>query len=180
MPADETELAPVPMLEALERHGVRYVVIGGIAAQLRGAPIVTYDLDVSPARDRDNLDRLAAALSDLSGTPRIADAPASLEIPLDGAMLAGFQNLSLDTPHGQISLDTPHGQIDLVLLPDGTRGYDDLVRAATRVRVSGELEVPVAALADVVRSKAAAGRAKDHAQLPILRETLEQSRRLGL
>lgn len=169
MPADETELAPVPMLEALERHRVRYVVIGGVAAQLRGAPIVTYDLDVSPARDRDNLDRLAAALLDLSGTPRIADAPASLEIPLDGAMLAGFQNLSLDTPHGQI---------DLVLLPDGTRGYDDLVRAATRIRVSEELEVPVAALADVVRSKAAAGRAKDHAQLPILRETLEQSRRL--
>lgn len=158
------------MLEALERHGVRYVVIGGLAAQLRGAPIVTYDLDVSPARDRDNLDRLAAALADLGGMPRIAGAPTDLEIPLDGAMLAGFQSLSLDTPHGQI---------DLVLLPDGTTGYDDLVRSATRVRVSAELEVSVADLADVVRSKAAAGRAKDHAQLPILREALEQSRRLG-
>lgn len=170
MPVDEPELAPIPMLAALERHGVRYVVIGGLAAQLRGAPIVTYDLDVSPARDRDNLDRLAAALADLSGKPRIAGAPTDFEIPLDGAMLAGFQNLSLDTPHGQI---------DLVLLPDGTKGYDDLVRSATRVRVSAELEVPVADLADVVRSKAAAGRAKDHAQLPILREALEQTRRLG-
>lgn len=169
MPADRPELDPLPMLEALERHGVRYVVIGGLAAQLRGAPIVTYDLDVSPARDRENLDRLAAALSGLSGRPRIADAPAGLEVPLDGAMLAGFQNLSFDTPFGQI---------DLVLLPDGTRGYEDLVRAATRLRVSEDLEVPVAQLADVVRSKAAAGRAKDHAQLPILREALEQSRRL--
>lgn len=156
------------MLEALERHGVRYVVIGGIAAQLRGAPIVTQDLDVTPARDKENLDRLAGALSDLRGVPRIADAPESLDIPLDGTMLAGFQNLSLDTQHGQI---------DLVLLPDGTRGYDDLVRAATRLRVAEALEVWVADLADVVRSKAAAGRAKDHAQLPALRETLEQIRR---
>lgn len=168
MPSDEPDFAPVAMLEALERRGVRYVVIGGIAAQLRGAPIVTQDLDVTPARDRENLDRLARALSDLRGTPRIADAPANLDIPLDGAMLGGFQNLSLDTQHGQI---------DLVLLPDGTRGYEDLVRSATRLRVAEELEVWVADLADVVRSKAAAGRSKDHAQLPVLRETLEQIRR---
>lgn len=166
---DQPDFEPWPILAALERHGVEYVVIGGIAAVVRGVPFVTRDLDVSPRRDRDNLDRLAAALGELGATPRIADAPVDIEVPLDGAMIASFSNLSLETPHGQL---------DLVLLPDGTRGYDDLIRAATRIEVETGLNVVVAALADVVRSKAAAGRAKDQAQLPILRETLEQSRRL--
>ncbi|MBA2385139.1 MAG: hypothetical protein H0V68_10830 [Actinobacteria bacterium] len=148
---------------------MEYVVIGGIAAVVRGVPFITRDLDVSPRRDLDNLDRLAAALVELGATPKIADAPTEIAIPLDGAMIANFANLSLDTPHGQL---------DLVLLPDGTRGYDDLIRSATRIEVDTGLTVAVADLADVVRSKAAAGRAKDHAQLPILRETLEQSRRL--
>src|SRR5829696_5573724 len=94
---EKPDFSPLAMLAVLEEHGVRYVVIGGLAAQLRGAPIVTLDLDVSPARDRDNLDRLAAAISDLGGVPRVADAPRDLVIPLDGEMLAGFQNLSLET-----------------------------------------------------------------------------------
>src|SRR5829696_7334099 len=88
---EKPDFSPLPMLAALEEHGVLYVVIGGLAAQLRGAPLVTLDLDVSPARDRDNLDRLAAALSSLDAVPRIADAPPGLEIPLDGAMIARFQ-----------------------------------------------------------------------------------------
>lgn len=156
------------MLAALEEHGVKYVVIGGIAAVLRGAPFVTGDLDVSPQRDPENLDRLAAALSDLGATPRIADAPPDVEIPLDGAMIAGFASLSLDTPFGQL---------DLVLLPDGTRGFEDLERSATPIEIETGLVVSVASLADVVRSKQAAGRPKDQAQLPMLRETLEQSLR---
>ena len=159
---------PWPILAALERHEVLYIVIGGIAAVLRGAPFVTGDLDISPSREPENLNRLAAALTDLGATPRIPDAPIDVEIPLHGAMIAGFAILSLDTPFGQL---------DLVLLPQGTRGFEDLERAATRIEIEEGLTVAVAALADVVRSKAAAGREKDHAQLPLLRETLEQIRR---
>ncbi|MGI9112815.1 MAG: hypothetical protein ACR2GT_11595 [Gaiellaceae bacterium] len=168
MTDEQSDFEPWPILAALELHGVEYVVIGGIAAVIRGVPFVTRDLDVSPRRDRDNLDRLAAALLELEATPKIVGRPNGLDVPLEGAMIAGFANLSLDTPHGQL---------DLVLLPDGTRGYDDLVRSATRIEVDASLSVLVAALADVIRSKAAAGRPKDQAQLPILRETLEQSRR---
>ncbi len=163
------EFQPRAILTVLERHRVEYVVIGGIAAVLRGAPFVTGDLDISPNRELGNLNRLAAALIELDATPTIADPPAELGTQLDGATIAGFASLSLDTPFGQL---------DLVLLPDGTRGFDDLNRSATNIEIEIGLTVSVAALADVVRSKAAAGRAKDHAQLPLLRQTLEQIRRL--
>lgn len=165
---DNPDFDPFSILSALERHGVRYVVVGGIAAQIAGAPIVTSDLDITPARDRENLVRLAAALTELGAQIVLEDAPPDLHISLDADTIAGF--LSLAT-------STPYGRLDIVLAPQGTRGYDDLARAATRELITEDgLRVVVAALADVIRSKAAAGRPKDHAQLPILRETLEQSR----
>jgi hypothetical protein len=74
---------------------------------------------------------------------------------------------------------TKHGNLDVALLPDGTRGYDDLRRSATREQLSETLEVSVASLADVIRSKEAAGREKDRAVLPALRQVLERSQRLG-
>ena len=58
-------------------------------------------------------------------------------------------------------------------LPDG---YDDLRRGATAVELADGLVVQVASLADVIRSKEAAGREKDRAQLPLMRRTLEEIR----
>jgi len=51
-------------LEILARHRVDLVVVGSIAAVLNGAPIATFDLDVVHSRSQENLDRLAAALTD--------------------------------------------------------------------------------------------------------------------
>lgn len=167
---DEPEFDPFTIMAALERHAVRYVIVGGIAAQIAGAPIVTRDLDVTPAGDRENLERLAGALAELDARILLEGAPPDLEIILDAETIAGYSSLALSTPYGRL---------DLVLLPTGTRGYTDLARAATREVVTEDgLVVSVAALADVIRSKAAAGREKDQAQLPILRTTLEQLRRL--
>jgi hypothetical protein len=72
---------------------------------------------------------------------------------------------------------TKHGNLAVALLPDGTRGYEDLRRAATVERLTDSLDVSVASLADVIRSKEAAGREKDRAVLPTLRQVLERSRR---
>jgi hypothetical protein len=72
---------------------------------------------------------------------------------------------------------TKSGYLDIALLPDGTRGYDDLRRSATKEQLTGTLTIMVAALADVIRSKEAAGREKDRAVLPILRQVLERSRK---
>jgi hypothetical protein len=71
---------------------------------------------------------------------------------------------------------TTHGYLDIALLPDGTNGYDNLRRDATRERIADNVQVDVASLADVIRSKEAAGREKDRAVLPVLRQVLERSR----
>jgi hypothetical protein len=163
-PGNVADFEPGQILRALEAHHVRYVVVGAIAAIAAGVPILTTDLDVTPARSRDNLERLALALRDLDAKLRSASAPEGVSFPIEAEMLA-----TADT----WTLTTRVGDLDLMFLPAGTRGYDDLRSGASRERIAG-VNVTVAALADVIRSKEAANREKDNMQLPILRKTLEQ------
>jgi len=66
-----------------------------------------------------------------------------------------------------LNLTTRCGNLDVAVQPTGTAGYDGLVARATSFHI-GALDVPVAALADIIRSKEAANRPKDRATLPIL------------
>lgn len=158
---------PLEILRALERHGVRYVLIGAAAARVAGAPVVTEDVDVTPATDRENLERLAAALHELGARLRTSTDPEGVPFSVDPEMLTGAD---------MWTLTTSAGDLDLCFTPAGTRGYDDLRREASRERLGRGLTVTVASLRDVIRSKEAAGRDKDLAQLPLLRRTLEQIR----
>ena len=165
-PGNVADFDPGQLLRALEAHHVRYVVVGAIAAIAAGAPILTTDLDVTPERSHENLERLVLALRDLDAKLRSASAPDGVPFPIEAEMLA-----TADT----WTLSTRVGDLDLMFLPSGTRGYDDLRSGARREQIAGVI-VPVAALADVIRSKEAANREKDNMQLPILRRTLEQTR----
>jgi hypothetical protein len=72
---------------------------------------------------------------------------------------------------GVWNLRTTYGDLDISMIPNGTQGYPDLVRDASEVAIL-EVVVPVASLADVIRSKQAANRPKDQRVLPVLREIL--------
>lgn len=162
------EFDPVAMLATLAGHGVRFVVVGGIGARLRGAPLVTDDVDITPAGDESNLENLAAALRVLNARLRTADDPAGLKFPIVASVLATSETWTLVTDSGDL---------DLVFRPDGTDGFDDLSGSASTLSITadGTVRVEVAALADIIRSKEAAGREKDIAVLPLLRLTLEES-----
>ena len=73
-----------------------------------------------------------------------------------------------------LNLTTRFGDLGLCFEPAGTRGYDDLRRHALEIEIR-ETRVVIASLADVIRSKEAAGREKDRLQLPTLRRLLERS-----
>lgn len=156
------------MLRTLQRHRVQFVLIGGIAALLRGAPLLTQDVDITPDTTEENLGLLSAALRDLEARLRTASDPDGVDFPIAPEMLKARRSWTLTTRLGDL---------DLVFVPTGTSGYADLVRNADEVAVTedGAVTVEVAALVDVIRSKEAAGRNKDRAALPLLRRTLEES-----
>lgn len=56
--------------ERLEAEDCRYVLIGGLAMIAHGSARLTFDLDLSIARDRDNVDRIVRALAPLLPRPR--------------------------------------------------------------------------------------------------------------
>jgi hypothetical protein len=162
------EFDPVAALRVLVEHQIEFLLVGGVAARLRGAPMLTQDVDITPSTDRDNLVRLAAALKELDARLRTATEPDGVPLPFDPGLLASATVWTLTTKYGDL---------DLVMAPAGTGGYRDLIRDADELRVAidPELMVSVASLADVIRSKEAAGRDKDRATLPLLRRTLEES-----
>lgn len=168
--ADVKRFEPIEMLQVLRDHEVRFVVIGGYGAILHGAPHVTDDLDVVPEVGAKNLEHLVDALRDLDARIRTASDP-------DGVPFS-FNARSL----GEVrvwNLTTRIGNLDITFVPSGTEGFDDLRRDLVVIDVR-DVDVPVASLADIIRSKEAAGRPRDHATLPILRRLLaERGRQHG-
>jgi hypothetical protein len=150
-------------LAILEKHRVDYVLIGGLAAALHGAIHLTTDADITPSREPENLARLAAALVELDARVRTEGVPEGLAFDRSAAFLRGI---------GMLNLVTKFGDVDLSFEPAGTGGYMDLRRNALEVTIHGN-RVVLAALEDVIRSKAAANREKDRIALPALRKLAE-------
>jgi hypothetical protein len=170
-------MARLPALHAaaivsvLDRRQVRYVVIGAFAAIAQQAPIApTRDIDLAPEASRENLTRLSAALKELRARVRTESVPEGLPFDHDATSLAAARVWNLVCPYGEF---------DLTFQPAGfDRGYDDLAPRAHRVLVDG-VEVTIADLADVIRSKEAAGRPKDLLVRPALYRHLEARQRHG-
>lgn len=154
MSSDEAFVEEV--LAALRDCGIEAIVIGSVAALLQGAPITTEDMDVL-VRD----------------TPRNREKLRDLERRL------GRKAVQVSPLTATLRIPTPRAHLDILF--DEIAGhlrFESLRSRSTRVRMKN-VEAVVAALEDVIASKEAAGRPKDVAQLPILRDTLRVRGALG-
>jgi hypothetical protein len=143
-------------------------VIGGFAAELHQVAVPpTRDIDVTPEASSGNLQRLSMALRELNARFRVSNSP------VDGVEISGGITADLLATMVTITLWTDAGPLDIAMRPDGTTGYTDLLNSVVILQYRGR-DVPVASLADVIRSKEAAGRQKDLLVLPALRAHLRQ------
>jgi predicted nucleotidyltransferase len=165
----EPELAPERILGVLRDHGVRFVLVGGYAAVIHGSPYLTTDVDVVPEWTRENLERLSEALDAMHARVVIPGEPEGVDFGHDAASL-GNSNVW--------NLVTDHGRLDITFVPSGTSGYEDLARDSMHLVILG-VDVDVASLGDVIRSKEAAGREKDRVVLPVLRRILDEAGEAG-
>jgi hypothetical protein len=163
MPTSDVDAAAI--VTTLQRHGVRFVVIGGFAVELWGVAVPpTVDVDITPEGSRANLERLASALAELDPQIRFGDE----RIPVPGGLTADHL-----AEQRIWNLWTTAGPLDLTLVPAGTGGYETFADGSTLIDYRG-IAVPTADLADVARSKEAAGRAKDLLVLPAILDHLQR------
>jgi hypothetical protein len=155
------------LLAVLARHGVDYVVIGGVATQVHGHRRTTMDLDLMPGPDSENLARLGAALDELEARPLEADqekAEISISDPQRSAVAAIVPPLL-----------TRHGQIHILKEPNGARTFEEIRKAALVVEVAG-VDVAIVSLDDLIRMKKAAGRPIDLEDIAVLTEAEDRRR----
>jgi hypothetical protein len=157
--SDPAPLDPERIIRTLARHRVQFVLIGALAARLYGFPRLTADAGITPADDRRNLERLAAALKELDAKVYTESVPEGLAFDRSAAALARAT---------MWNLVTSAGRLDIAFRPSGTKGYTDLADGAENFEAFG-VRFLVASLDDIIRSKEAAGRSKDEEDVLILR-----------
>jgi hypothetical protein len=144
------------LLERLIQHDVEFILIGGYAAMMHGAPNATFDVDVCSPMDRGNIEKVHAALADLE--------PVHRETPhIPFRVRDGFKNCYLSTTLGKLDL------LGLV------SGVGDYTAAAAH---SIEMELPIGKFRvldceSLITAKLAAGREKDLLVVKQLRAILE-------
>jgi hypothetical protein len=154
---------PYEVLQALERHRVTYVVIGGLGRVIHGSTELTDGIDIVPSTREENLRRLGLALDELNA--RRPDGKAAvLERDLVGRAV--------------LELRTDSGELKIVPEPAGTRGYDDLRRRAQREPLGRGLRPSVASADDHARMLAVLGREQDRPALQAMQRVIELERGL--
>jgi hypothetical protein len=155
---------PIGLLAILDQHRVTYIVIGGFARVVQGTDEITRGVDIVPSTRTENLRRLDAALHDLNASNPDGEL-ARMETGLPGPVL---------------TLMTRYGELKIVPEPEGTRGYDDLRRAATREPLGQGVRPSVASVGDLSRMLSALGREDDLPKILAMRRLAELEIRRGV
>ena len=156
---------PDRILSILVELDVRFVVIGGLAGNLRGTPVVTHDLDVCYARRDDDLVRMAAALRLVQARLRVAREEDEVVFPLDERSLRLGELL-----HPQDGFRAVRHPRDAV----GHEGVRGSRRRSYDVSLGGDTLVLVASVDDLIRMKRASARTKGIAELAHLEALREE------
>lgn len=146
------------LIEALFRHQVRFVVIGGIAVAGHGHIRATKDVDLVFDTSLENTQRLVRALDDLGAEVVAADT-----LPPNGEIAAEWLSAG-----GHLIFATEKGQLDTMSTTHGL-SYDELAETAIETELWEHVPVLICSYENLVILKEAAGRPQDLLDLEALR-----------
>lgn len=143
------------LAEALNRHDVKWVLVGGMAVMLYGADYLTSDCDLATEKTEQNLRRLKAALEELGARPVRASDNGEFELDFS-ILLAPFMHLK-----------TEAGPVDIINRLPNVDSFQTLYDNALVVDVQG-VQVRLAAIDDLIKLKTDTGRDRDQLHITML------------
>lgn len=157
---------PYAVLTALDQERTIYILIGAFARVIEGSDEITLGVDLTPSTRPENLRRLDIALAAINARRADGRAPELEQTDFDREPV--------------VELASDHGEVKVVPFPEGTRGYEDLRRAAIREPIGRGLRPSVASPGDLARMLGALGREQDIPKLIMMRRLIELDRDRGL
>jgi predicted nucleotidyltransferase len=155
----------IATLKTLQEHQVQFILVGGLAAVLNGAPIQTFDVDLVYSREPINIDRLLTVLEAMDAIFRIQ--PQRRLRPIASHLAAS----------GHLNLLTRYGPVDLLATIGRNLDYHALLSHSAEMDIGEGLRIRVLDLETLISIKEELGGEKDKAALPILRRTLSELNR---
>lgn len=163
--APERPLDIQELFRVLNEHGVDYLVIGGVAAQVHGRRRTPMKLEVMPSPGPDNFERLAAALVALDAHP--------IELgPSAPTPTAEQLRVAPVVP----PLRTRHGELHVLNEVPGATAYAGMRTRALDVDLDG-IVIQIISVDDLIRMKQAAGRPSDLEDIEALTTVARDERR---
>lgn len=150
------------ILQTLVESGVEFVLVGGVAGVMHGAPVTTFDVDIVHRRTPDNVGRILHALELLdawyrhSGDRRLRPTESHLSGP------------------GHQLLMTRFGPLDMLGMIGDNHEYDELIGSAELMNLGSCMFLNVISLPLLIQTKVEVAQPKDQAMLELLRETLRK------
>ncbi len=144
------------LLEGLSEANIEFVLVGGLAAVIQGAPVTTMDADIVHHQTEENIKHLLKFLK---------SADAYYRRPDERALSA----------RGHVLLSTCYGPLDVLAIIEKGRGYEELVSDSAEIEFRG-YKIRVLNLETMIELKRGSKAPNDLYRLPILEETLRRTR----
>ncbi|MBI3554620.1 MAG: hypothetical protein HY077_19170 [Elusimicrobia bacterium] len=158
------------VFRALNRHGVRYLIVGGVAVNLLGVPRMTKDLDLMLDLGEGNVKLFLSAIKELGYRPR---APVALEEFADAGKREAWRRdkgavvFTLNDPRDPLT------QVDVFL--DNPIDFNSAYEARQRLE-AGDMTLSVISVEDLIRMKGRANRLQDKSDIAMLRKVQDEKR----
>jgi predicted nucleotidyltransferase len=164
MPTDEEKPKSASLGEVLEgllEAGVDFILVGGLAAVIQGAPVTTMDVDIVHSRSPENVAKLLSFLKSIGAFHRRLDS--KLIEPKEGDL----------SGRGHALFTTRLGPLDVLAVVEEGKSYDDLLTDTVEIEFRGHT-LRVLDLRMLIQLKRTSTDPKDKQRLPVLMETLRQ------
>jgi hypothetical protein len=149
------------ILEGLAEAGVDFILVGGLAAVVQGAPVTTMDVDIVHKQSPENINRLLAFLKSVDAFHRRPDD--KVIKPKEGDLSGA----------GHALFTTRLGALDVLAVIEEGRAYGDLLEHTLEIEFRN-YTIRVLDLKMLIQLKRKSADPKDQQRLPVLEETLRQ------